>query len=160
MVYAAIQPVHCEYNKEQVTSKVNPRHTWVVSPFPMQCRDKYHQDRGNPPRVRNRLVWRQVNSQTYFICRKQKISTASCMIAWRENNWSWLFPKRRSCSTRATMGSTIMIWKIMIWYFSTRWKKTDKDYTTDICQGPGRPGRHSKCSAARHRKPSIIWYLL
>ena len=44
-----------------VTSKVNPRHTWVVSPFPMQCRDKYHQDRGNPPRVRNRLVWRQVN---------------------------------------------------------------------------------------------------
>ena len=60
---------------------------------------------------------------------------------------------------RSTMGSTIMIWKIVIWYFSAQWNKTEKDSPTERYQVPGRTVRHWKYSATRLRKTLIIWYV-
>ena len=90
---------------------------------------------------------------------QQKISTTSCMVAQRETKSSWLWRTTRSCSMRYQTGSSIMIWKTVIWYLSTQWKKTEKGSPTEICLGPGKPGGHWKCLYICHRKPLIIWYV-
>ena len=38
---------------------------------------------------------------------------------------------------RSAMEFTIMIYKIVIWYLSTRWNETNKDSPAEICQGQG-----------------------
>ena len=38
---------------------------------------------------------------------------------------------------RSAMGSTIMIWKTVVWYLSTQWKKTKKGYPQKAVWGQG-----------------------
>ena len=56
---------------------------------------------------------------------------------------------------RFTINSYIMIWKIVIWYLSTWWKKTEKDYPGESFKGSGSLGRHCQYPATHQRNKTF-----
>ena len=127
------------------------RHTWPVFPCSLQFRDNNNWTEANLTEFET--VWFDDRWFTNILALSKVKYKLRVMYDSAEGNYIiMVIPNNDVLLNEKKMGSTTMIWKIVIRYLSTVWKKTKSGYHPEKFMGSGMSGRSFTCLATHCRK--------